>query len=52
MTELPFKAWLVDRARDLGVKPHSVYYRMRRGKMKWPKLRKVNARLWMVKINN
>lgn len=48
MKEIPFKQWLLEQAQAAGVSPATIYDRLRTGKMKWPKVRRVNSRvIWV-----
>ena len=48
--EVPFKVWLEATARELGIKTHTLFVRLNRKRMKWPKYRRVNQRVIFVKI--
>lgn len=43
-TEIPLKAWVIDEAHRLGLKPSAIYGRLQRGKYAWLPLFRVNAR--------
>ena len=47
--EVPFKVWLAATAARLKIKTHTLFVRLNRGRMKWPKYRRVNARVIFVR---
>lgn len=47
--EVPLKEWLANRAEALAITPYGVYNRMWRGVDPWPKLRRVNKRVILVR---
>lgn len=48
--EIPLKQWLAEIAEAEKRQPHSIYMRMRRGRIPTPPMRRINARVVLVQV--
>jgi hypothetical protein len=48
--EQPLKQWLENQGAARGISGHAYYQRLDKGLEPWPKMRKVNARVILVKL--